>query len=339
MPENNKDLIAARVKKNSEFYTQRTDIEKELKYYKKFFKGKIVYCNCDDPRVSQFFHYFSDNFDHLGLKKLITTCYKNQDENLFSRGKSEKAIYLEFNGIKKNNKNEKKIDIKKLNGDGDFRSKECLNLLEQSDIVVTNPPFSLFGDLIDLLIRYKKKFLLLGDINKTSKKNIVVLMRKKKIWIGASIHSGDRWFGVPDEYPLDAATTKTEKGKKFLKVKGVRWFTNLNYRERPTHLELYKKYRGNEKEYPKFKYYNAINIDEARKIPKDYSGAMAVPITFLDKHDPNQFEIISCNDIKINKNIKDKEHGLIKDKESLLVGKNGRKTYVRYVIKNKKVER
>lgn len=334
----NKSLNDARRQKKGEFYTQLTDIEAELKFYKKLFKNKTVYCNCDDPRISQFFFYFASNFKHLGLKKLITTCYKNQDMNLFSKNKSEKAIFLEYYGNEKSQHtiDQKKISVNYLEGDGDFRSEESIKLLKEADIVVTNPPFYLFGPYISQLFEYKKKFLIIGNLNAISMKEVSILMRRNKLWLGASIHSGDRWFEVPDDYPLDAATTKVENGKKYLKVKGVRWFTNLDYKERHQSLTLYKKYYKNKKEYPEYDKYKAINVNFTKEIPKDYSGPMGVPISFMDKYNPDQFEIISCNEIKKDKKLKDKAHGLIKDKESAIKGKP---VYVRIVIKNKKIEK
>jgi hypothetical protein len=331
----NKDLSAARVNKKDEFYTQLSDIEKEIKYYKEHFRDKIVYCNCDDPRVSNFFHYFSYNFEKLGLKKLITTCYKNQDMDLFSQNNSERAIYLEYTGDKNNNNIPDKVEIgiNYLKGDGDFRSKKCIELLKQADIVVTNPPFSLFREYVAQLIEYDKKFLIIGNINAVSYKEIFKLFKENKIWLGASIHSGDREFGVPSYYPLNAAGVRVdEKGNKFIRVKGVRWFTNLDYKERHENLILYKKY--NPKDYPKYDNYDAINVDKTSDIPMDYEGAMGVPITFLDKYNPDQFEILSSNDIRLNENVPYKEHGLIKDKEGAI---NGKPKYVRIVIRNKNV--
>jgi len=289
----NKNLKDAKKAKKDEFYTQLTDIEKELRHYKEHFKDKVVYCNCDDPRISNFFHYFSFNFEKLGLKKLIATCYKNQSWDLFSDHKSERAIYLEYTGDKNANNlpDPDEIGVKYLNGDGDFRSQECIELLKQADIVVTNPPFSLFREYITQLIEYDKKFLIIGNVNAITYKEIFKLIKENKLWLGISIHSGDREFGVPDDYPLNAAGFRVdEKGKKFIRVKGVRWFTNLDYEERHEDLILYKNY--NSEEYPKYDNYDAINVDKTTDIPCDYDGAMGVPITFLDKYNPEQFEIL-----------------------------------------------
>lgn len=289
----NKNLHKAAKAKKDEFYTQLSDIDKELKYYKEQFKNKVVYCNCDDPRISNFFHYFSYNFEHLGLKKLIATCYKNQNLDLFSQNDSEKAIYLEYEGDKNKNKvpDLEEIGINYLKSDGDFRSQESIDLLKQSDIVVTNPPFSLFREYVAQLIEYDKKFLIIGNVNAITYREIFRLINENKLWLGASIHSGDREFGVPDNYPLNAAGYRVdEKGRKFIRVKGVRWFTNLDYRERHDDLILYKKY--NPEEYPMYVNYKAINVNKTNNIPCDYKGHMGVPITFLDKYNPEQFEII-----------------------------------------------
>lgn len=300
----NENLQAARKAKKDEFYTQLADIESELKHYKEHFQGKTVLCNCDDPRVSNFFHYFSYNFERLGLKKLITTCYKNQNRDLFSQNDSEQAIYLEYYGDKDGDRvpNPEEIGVKRLKGDGDFRSAECIELLKQADIVVTNPPFSLFREYVAQLIEYKKKFLIIGNVNAITYKETFKLIKENQLWMGASIHSGDREFGIPDDYPLNAASCRIdENGKKYIRVKGVRWFTNLDYPERHENLILYKNY--NPDDYPKYDNYDAINVDKTADIPMDYDGAMGVPITFLDKYNPEQFEILG-----IDRYIKDNPH-------------------------------
>ena len=289
----NKNLNQAKNAKKDEFYTQLVDIENELKHYKPHFKDKVVLCNCDDPRISNFFHYFSYNFEQLGLKKLITTCYKNQNRDLFSQNDSERAIWLEYYGDKNGNRvpDPEEIGIHYFEGDGDFRSKECIELLKQADIVVTNPPFSLFREYVAQLMKYEKKFLIIGNVNAVSYKETFQLIKDNKLWLGASIHSGDREFGVPNDYPLNAAGCRQdEKGNKFIRVKGVRWFTNLDYKERHEDLILYKSY--NSENYPKYDNYDAINVDKTAEIPMDYNGIMGVPITFLDKYNPDQFEIV-----------------------------------------------
>ena len=289
----NKDLNKAKSAKKDEFYTQLVDIENELKHYREHFRGKTVLCNCDDPRVSNFFHYFSYNFEQLGLKKLITTCYKNQERDLFSQHDSERAIWLEYTGDHNGNRipDPEEIGINYLQGDGDFRSAECIELLKQADIVVTNPPFSLFREFLSLLIQYNKQFLIIGNINAVSYKETFQLFKEGKVWMGASIHSGDREFGVPDDYPLNAAGWRQdENGHKFIRVKGVRWFTNMDYKERHEDLILYKQFTR--EEYPRYDQYDIINVNKTSDIPKDYYGIMGVPITFLDKYNPDQFEIL-----------------------------------------------
>ena len=356
----NKNLRDASKAKKDEFYTQLSDIEKELGHYEKHFKNKVVFCNCDDPWVSNFFHYFSYNFEKLGLKKLITTCYKNQQPDLFSQNNSEKAIYLEYTGDKNDDKipNPEEIGIKHLKGDGDFRSPECIELLKQADIVVTNPPFSLFREYAARLVEYDKKFIIIGNLNAITYKEIFKLIKENKIWLGHSIHSGDREFGVPDDYPLNAASSRIdENGKKYIRVKGVRWYTNLDYEERHEDLPLYEKYYGNEDKYPKYDNYDAINIDKTKEIPEDYTGAMGVPITFLDKYNPEQFDIIGQGQGNLYRELTPKGlkkkfvedyyrtggTGSIKEDHPVLgyYNRNGKAVipYMRIIIKNKKVKK
>lgn len=288
----NNNLAKAKKNKNDEFYTQLVDIENELKHYKNHFKDKTVYCNCDDPRVSNFFHYFSYNFENLGLKKLITTCYKNQNMELFSKNNSERAIYLEYNGDKNGDKipNPTEIGIKLLKGDGDFRSPESIELLKQADIVVTNPPFSLFREYVAQLVEYNKKFLIIGDQNAIAYKEIFKLIKENKIWLGVN-NGGTKWFQVPNHYNIKTESRKkTENGIQYFSKGSIVWFTNLDHDKRHEDLILYKTY--NEAEYPKYDNYDAINVDKTSDIPIDYKGAMGVPITFLDKYNPEQFEII-----------------------------------------------
>lgn len=285
----NKNLQEAKTNKKDEFYTQLSDIERELKYYKKHFKDKVVYCNCDDPRVSNFFHFFSYNFEKLGLKKLIATCYKNQDMDLFSQNNSEQAIYLEYIGDKNGNNvpDPNEIGIKKLKGDGDFRSKECIELLKQADIVVTNPPFSLFREYVSQLIEYDKKFIIVGHQNAIKYKEIFPLIRDNKLWLGYGFKGGAGHF-INEHYEDYATATDRKEG--MIRVSGVHWFTNLEINKRHEDLILYKKYTP--EEYPKYENFDAINVDVTKDIPMDYEGFMGVPITFMDKYNPDQFEII-----------------------------------------------
>ncbi len=289
----NKNLNAAKGAKKDEFYTQLEDINNELRHYRGHFRGKTVLCNCDDPRVSNFFNYFAYNFEFLGLKRLITTCYKSQDMDLFSQNKSEQAIYLIYDGDKNGNNipDPEEIGIHPLKGDGDFRSRECIELLKQADIVVTNPPFSLFREYVAQLMEYEKKFLIIGNVNAINYREIFPYIMQNKIWLGPSIHSGDRKFWVPDNYELNASGCGIdETGRKFIRVKGVRWFTNLDYKERHEDLILYKHYTP--EEFPLYDNYEAIEINKVENIPCDYDGVMGVPLTFLDKYNPDQFEII-----------------------------------------------
>ena len=285
----NKNLQDAKTNKKDEFYTQLSDIERELKYYKKHFKDKVVYCNCDDPRVSNFFYYFSYNFEKLGLKKLVATCYKNQNMDLFSQNDAEQAIYLEYTGDKNGNNipDPTEIGIKKLKGDGDFRRKECIELLKQADIVVTNPPFSLFREYVSQLIEYDKKFVIVGHQNAIKYKEIFPLIRDNKLWLGYGFKGGAGHF-INEHYEDYATATDRKEG--MIRVSGVHWFTNLEINKRHEDLILYKKYTP--EEYPKFENFDAINVDVTKDIPMDYDGLMGVPITFMDKYNPDQFEII-----------------------------------------------
>ena len=289
----NRNLNAAKEAKKDEFYTQLEDINNELRHYREHFRGKTVLCNCDDPRISNFFNYFAYNFEFLGLKRLITTCYKNQDADLFSQHESEKAVYLIYEGDKNGNNipDPEEIGIHPLKGDGDFRSRECIELLKQADIVVTNPPFSLFREYVAQLMEYDKKFLIIGNVNAINYREIFPFIMQNRIWLGPSIHSGDRKFWVPDNYELKASGCGIdETGRKYIRVKGVRWFTNLDFKERHEDLILYRHYTL--EDYPKYDNYDAIEVNKVENIPCDYDGVMGVPLTFLDKYNPDQFEII-----------------------------------------------
>ena len=343
----NKNLHKAKRAKNDEFYTQLDDIENELRHYKNHFENKVVYCNCDDPRVSNFFHYFSYGFEHLKLKKLISSCYKNQNPDLFSQNEIEKAIYLEYkrdsNGklvpypeymesLKKeplyrgdkNNPNIPKsedIGIGTFKGDGDFRSEECIELLKKADIVVTNPPFSLFREYVEQLIKYDKKFIIIGSMNAITYKEIFTLIKENKLWLG---FNSVKKFNQPD------GSIKS--------MGNVIWYTNLNHKKRNEKIFLFRSYNSDKKRYPKYDNYDAINIEKVSDLPKDYDGVMGVPISFMDKYNPEQFEIV-CFDYEIkqglfpeliNKNWEGKV-----DRAYL----NGKRLYSRILIKNKKIEK
>ena len=296
-----KNLEAARKAKNDEFYTQLSDIENELCHYKEHFKGKVVYCNCDDPRVSNFFHYFSHNFKHLGLKKLITTCYKNQNMDLFSQHDVEQAIKLEYDGFRDGDvvPRVEDIGITKLKGDGDFRSPECIEILKQTDIVVTNPPFSLFREYVTQLVELEKSFLIIGNKNAITYKEIFPLIKDNRLWVGHTSMSKDLLFDIPKEYADELVATEREGSKYKLvngKVKGRSqsiWFTNLDHKKRHEELILYREYTP--EEYSHYDNYNAIEVGETKNIPRNWSGFMGVPLTFLDKYNPDQFEILGSH--------------------------------------------
>lgn len=294
----NKNLNQAKSAKKDEFYTQLADIENELRHYKAHFKGKTVLCNCDDPRVSNFFHYFSHNFEQLGLKKLITTCYKSQNRDLFSQNDSERAIWLEYFGDRNGNRvpDPEEIGIHYFKGDGDFRSSECIELLKDADIVVTNPPFSLFREYVAQLMKYEKKFVIVGHQNAIHYKEIFPLIRENKIWLGYGFKGSAGHFFSKYE---DTATAGDHR-EGMIRVSGVNWFTNL---EIPKHHEdfliLYKSYTPDE--YPKYDNYDAINVKKTSEIPMDYDGIMGVPITFLEKYNPEQFEILGTSTMDMTK--------------------------------------
>ncbi len=356
----NKNLNAAKVAKKDEFYTQLSDIERELQHYWQHFRGKVVLCNCDDPYESNFFKYFALRFNQLGLKKLICTCYNGSPV-------TGNELALHFDGY--DDEVPKKIaykveitEVKDENGDGavdlsdvqyllqnnknvlsilktgDFRSQECIELLKEADIVVTNPPFSLFREYIGQLMEYGKKFLIIGNMNSITCKEVFPYIQNNRMWIGPSISSGDRKFFVPDDYPLNAAGCGIDSdGKRFIRVKGVRWFTNLDHNKRHEDLDLVCRY--SEDEYPTFDNFDAIEVGKTSDIPYDYVGIMGVPITFLDKYNPEQFEVlgltqIGCHDLcPDTKRYNDyKEFTRATDKPT---GSSGGKTNENAVLKGK----
>ena len=382
----NSALSAAVKAKKDEFYTQLTDIEKEMRYYRKHFKGKTVLCNCDDPFESNFFKYFVLNFNRLGLKKLIATCYatspiSGQQLSLFDvvggdesvKNKPYKAIVTKVYDVTgdggvdmfdvaelfKQHENE----LAELEGDGDFRSEECLALLNEADIVVTNPPFSLFREYVNVLMEHEKHFIIIGNVNAITYKEVFPLIMENKIWIGASIHSGDRAFYVPDDYPLNAAGCGVDAdGRRFIRVKGVRWYTNLDLKQRHEELILVKRYTP--EAYPFYDNYDGINVDATVDIPCDYAGMMGVPITFLDKYSPDQFEILGVTQswcgvaskvyprqVQVDKNGKRSQVTKLNDGAAIKVdtppanktyyevdGELFIKTYARVLIRNKQPE-
>ena len=289
MPSQTKLLTDAKASKRDEFYTQLSDIEKELRHYKEHFRDRVIYCNCDDPRVSNFFHYFSYNFEKFGLKKLITTCYKSQNADLFSQNDSEEAIWLEYNGDLNGRgvPEPEEIGILPLKGDGDFRNAETIELLKQADVVATNPPFSLFREYVAQLIEYDKKFLIVGNQNAISYKEVFPLIRDNKLWLGYGFVRNMAHFNTP--YTPTSQWIEQE-GQGVVRVAGVQWFTNLDTSKRHEELVLYKTYSADE--YPSYDNFDAIEVGKTNDIPMGYAGVMGVPITYLNKHNPDQFEIV-----------------------------------------------
>jgi len=348
MANNNESLQKAAKAKADEFYTQLADIEAELRHYKAHFKGKKILCNCDDPFESNFFKYFAMNFNFLELAKLTATSYVDspiaegqlplfevQDLGV-RKGAGKKPYKMEITEVRDEDgsgaidlgdveyllKNQRNA-LSLLQGDGDFRSQECIDLLKDADIVVTNPPFSLFREYIAQLVEYNKHFIIIGNVNAITYKDVFKLVNNNQVWLGPSIHSGDREFRVPDHYPLEAAGCRVdENGVKYLRIKGVRWFTNLDYESRHEDITLYRRYEP--EVYPHYDNYDAINVDKVAEIPDDYDGVMGVPITFLDKYNPEQFEIIG-----LDRYVEDNPNY---GRRFTLLGKE---TYARILIKRK----
>ena len=343
----NKNLHSARTAKTDEFYTQLVDIEKELKHYKDQFRGKVVYCNCDDPFESNFFKYFAANFNALGLKKLITTSYVK------SPIVGGQLPLFEVEGLKPSGKEPFKIEIKKvpdtdkdgainlddveyllkhdkntatpLKGNGDFRSEECIKLLKEADIVVTNPPFSLFREYVAQLMEHKKKFLILGDQNAITYKETFSYVKDDKLWVGYD-NGGTKWFQVPMDYDISTESRKKiVNGVKYFSMGRILWFTNLDTTKRHENIVLYKKYTP--EEFSKYDNYDVINVDKVSDIPMNYNSVMGVPITFVDKYNPKQFQILGvANSAR-----------WIGYKCLTII--QGRKIYNRILIKNKKVKK
>lgn len=331
------NLSKAKLEKNDEFYTKLSDIENELKYYKDHFKNKVVFCNCDDPFESNFFKYFAMNFNALGLKKLIATSYASSPivgselnnyidsdtELLIQNKKAYKVIMSELKDTNGDGREDLfdvqeliKHRIRYLKGDGDFRSDESIELLKQADIVVTNPPFSLFREYVSLLMAHKKKFVIIGSQNAIAYKEIFPLIKNNQLWLGWK--AGDMAFKVPHYYPpRDTRYWEDKKGQKWRSLGNICWFTNLDIAKRHEKLELYKKY--NSEDYPKYFNYDGIDVDKVDSIPEDYDGVMGVPITFLDKFNPDQFEIIGMgSDVP-----KTLEHVAYKKENKIVYEKDG----------------
>ena len=346
MPQHN-GLIKANKAKKDEFYTNYDVIQSELNYYEDKFEGKTVLCDCDDPFESNFAKFFLRNFNYLKLKRLICTSYAGSPvtgtqlslfDDYNEPVSSQHGYVLDITNVPMSNGRgvsdadittllHQKGIVKRLKGNGDYASDECLNYLKQSDIVVTNPPFSKFRTFLATLMKYHKKFLIIGNVNAVTYKEVFPLIKNNEIWLGASIHSGDREFRVPDDYPLKAAGSRIdENGVKYIRVKGVRWFTNLDYKQRHEELILYKHYLPDA--YPKYENYDGINVDKTADIPVDYAGTMGVPITFLDKYSPEQFELVKFRKGDDNKDLR-----------YVMPDGKTKQPYFRILVKNKKVQK
>lgn len=301
----NNNLHKAKDAKNDEFYTQLTDVSKELMHYKQHFKGKVVLCNCDDPTWSAFWKYFHLNFAELGLKKLISTHYD----------KSEPTYKMEYEG---GDDNDIEVGVKTpLDDNGDFRNQECLDLIDEADIIVTNPPFSLFREYVAVLMEHEKKFLIIGSKNAITYKEFFPLLKDNEVWLGCT--------NVKEFLQPDGSV------KKF---GNIGWFTNLDVAKRHEKLILWKNYTP--EEYPKYDNYDAINVNKVSEIPCDYDGVMGVPITFMDKYNPEQFEILGSRRWGKSKELLSVYTGTVEppenDKKTLI---NGKETYDRIFIKRK----
>lgn len=312
----NNNLHNAKKAKNDEFYTRLEDIEKEMCHYREHFRGKVIYCNCDDPKESNFFKFFSLQFEFLGLKKLISTGYKENGHGV---------AYI-YEGDKNGNNlpDDSEIQTYELQGNGDFRSEECIEFLKEADVVVTNPPFSLFREVVAQLVEYNKKFLLLGNNNAITYKEIFPLIMSNKMWLGYS-NNKTMEFVLSDSYEK---WDRIENGKKIGKVPAISWFTNLEHDHRNRPLDLTQRY--DPRYYPKYDNYDAIEVSKVMDIPRDYDGVMGVPITFLDKYCPKQFRIVDARNIALNEKQRNKSTMLIKDADSAI---NGKATYARICIK------
>ncbi len=330
MANENSGLHSAKRNKKDEFYTQIEDISAELKHYRAHFKDKVVYCNCDDPANSGFFKYFGLNFEFLGLNKLITTCYRSQTADLFSKNDSERALKLEYcGGAKNSNFTIADCEQTLLENDGDFRTEECVEILKTADIIVTNPPFSLFREYVAQLIKFNKKFLIIGHQNAITYKEIFPLIKSNKMWLGFGFKGGAAHFTTAD-YEDYAKAGDHRDG--MIRVSGVVWFTNLDHNKRHEELILVKKYRKNESDYPHYDNYDAIEISKTKDIPNNFTGAMGVPITFLTKFNPDQFEIIGATESEG----KGFSNGLWIPGSRVAQGTvNGERVYKRIFIKNR----
>ena len=312
----NKLLQKAKKSKSDEFYTQLCDIESELQHYTNCFVNKVVYCNCDDPQISNFFRYFKDNFQKLGLRKLIASCFGNAEIVHGNEHAIRNAYYCEYEG------NDIPMNVVNFEGNGDFRSTECIELLKQADVVVTNTPFSLFREFVTQIVHYNKQFLVIGNVNAITYKEIFDLIQNDKAWLGVNLGRGISGFIVPEHYQLYGTEVKiNEEGQRIIATNGCLWLTNLELNQRHEDITLKMEYTGNEDKYPKYDNCDGINVNRTQDIPKDYAGLMGVPITFLHKYNPDQFEIVKFRKGDDNKDLKI----------------NGKSPYFRILIRNKRL--
>ncbi|PZO73076.1 MAG: DNA methyltransferase [Mesorhizobium amorphae] len=343
----NENLTKARAGKNDEFYTQFDDIQREMNAYLEFdrdvFRGKTILLPCDDPEWSNFTKFFVANFAFYGLKKLISTSYApaavmRGEEGADPRGR---VFVLEADENGDGQVNMADLKWEYLEGDGDFRSAEVTALRDEADFVITNPPFSIFREFLAWIMESEKKFSVIGNMNAITYKDVFAHIAVNRLWLGPSISSGDREFRVPDHYPLEAAGCRVDgQGRKYIRVKGVRWFTNIEHGRRHQPLALdtmannlrYKKAMRGKKAYDRYDNYDAIDIPQTLAIPADYDGPMGVPISFLDKYCPEQFEILNANDYRTNDRVPAKPHGIIKDKDGTVVG-DPKPRYARILIR------
>ena len=318
MARNNDNLNTAKKAKNDEFYTQARDIEREIEHYIPHFIDKVIYMPCDNPEWSNFWRVLKGQFSAIRCKKIVATFYNGIID------KDIQPYKLEYDGV-----TETKT---MLEGDGDFRSEECTKIMQESDIVITNPPFSMFREFVKWLEDAGKKYLIIGNVNAITYKEIFPLIKENKMWFGVSIHSGDRKFYVSDDYPLNAAGCGIDNdGKRFIRVKGIRWFTNLDIPRRHDFIHSGMRYARTPEKYPKYDNYDAINVDKTNEIPDDYDGVMGVPITFLDKYCPEQYEIIDINPHFFTM----VENGFPKLKQLTLKNVNRKSPYARVLIRRK----
>ena len=317
----------AKRKKNDEFYTQLVDVERELRHYRHHFKGKVVYCNCDDPSISAFTEYFQKQYKHLDLKGLVTTCYQSRQGDLWSQGKIGHGLMLRHKPPRRTKKDGDIIqpaEPKILKGDGDFRSSECMKIMEKADIVVTNPPFSLIREYLPILMEYQKRFIIMAPQNIISYKEIFPFIQSEKMWLGVN-NGGNKWFGVNDHIPKGTDHERVVNGHWQVKLRNIIWLTNLDHSRRHEEPVYWMSYDKNPESYPRYDNYDAIEVGRLANIPNDYFGLMGVPITYLAQHNPDHFQIMGLGRELVSKG-KERVEGLYLQ---------GKEKYARIVIQRR----